>query len=115
MQEMEVISWDVLDAIREKSSEIIEEIGSLDTDDSMSIFCQIGEDYFELHYSEVGTSYLKHFVDEDEMTEYLEKRKSDAEDNDFDSKYFHDEDGTDKGEGDDFKGYSVGDLEEDGF
>jgi hypothetical protein len=115
MQEIEVISWDVLDAIREKSSEIIEEIGDLDTDDGMSVFCQIGEDFFELHYSEIGTNYLKHFPEEDEMTEYVEKRKADAKNQEFDPKYFHDEDGTDECETDDFKGYSVGDLEEDGF
>ena len=115
MQVIEVISWDVLDAIKEKAPDIIEEIGDLDTDDGMSVFCQIGEDYFELYYSEIGTSYLKHFVDEEEMTEGVEKRKNDAKDHDYDSKYFHDEDGSDQGASDDFKGYSVGDLEEDGF
>ncbi|MCD6455029.1 MAG: hypothetical protein J7L62_06985 [Candidatus Aminicenantes bacterium] len=74
IEEIEVYEWDSLDAIKEKA-EVIEEVGNLDLFSSMSVFCTIGEDYFELIYSDTEGNYIRHFPDEDLFYRALRKRR----------------------------------------
>jgi hypothetical protein len=97
MEEMEVTSWQTLDAIRKsKSAEIVETVGNLQTGHSKSVFCIIEEDYLELCYSDAAANTIRRFEDRDEFDEALEERKEDdgeahVEDN-GDKDYDEDED-----------------------
>ena len=75
MEQIEVISWKTLDALKKAATKIIEIIGDIDTNEQMAVFCSIEEDYIELYYSEVDSSYIRHFEDEDELYKYIEKKK----------------------------------------
>jgi hypothetical protein len=74
MEEIEISSWITLDAIKKKS-EIIETVGNLQTGHSMSVFCQIEEDFLELVYSDSTTNWLRRFDDKDELEAAVETRK----------------------------------------
>jgi len=74
MEEIEITSWVTLDAIKKKA-EIIETIGNLQTGHSMSVFCQIEDDFLELVYSDSTANYLRRYEDKDELEEGIEKRK----------------------------------------
>ncbi len=93
MEEMEITSWQTLDAIKKsKSAEIVESVGNLQTDHAMSIFCVIEDDHLELCYSDSAANTLRRFEDRDEFDEALEERKEEsgeahfeeAEDRDYD-------------------------------
>ncbi len=75
IQEIEVFEWDTLDALKEKA-EIIKVLGNLEFDPMMSVFCRIGNDFFELVYSDTEGNYIRHYPDEDLFLDALEKRKS---------------------------------------
>jgi len=74
MEEIEISSWLTLDALKKKS-EIIETVGNLQTGHSMSVFCQIEEDYLELVYSDATSNWLRRFEDKDELEAAIETRK----------------------------------------
>jgi hypothetical protein len=74
MEEIEISSWITLDAIKKKS-EIIETVGNLQTGHSMSVFCQIEEDFLELVYSDSTSNWLRRFDDKDELEAAVETRK----------------------------------------
>ncbi len=74
IQEIEVYDWESLDALKDKA-EIVEEIGDLDQFPSMSVFCRIGEDYFELIYSDTEGNYIRHYPDECRFLRAIEKRR----------------------------------------
>ena len=79
MEEIEITSWQTLDAIKKsKAAEIVESVGSLQTDHSMSVFCVIEEDYLELCYSDSAANTLRRYEDRDEFDEALEERKEEA-------------------------------------
>jgi hypothetical protein len=79
MEELEITSWLTLDAIKKsKAAEIVESVGNLQTDHSMSVFCVIEEDYIELCYSDSATNSIRRYEDRDEFDEALEERKQDA-------------------------------------
>jgi hypothetical protein len=79
MEELEFTSWLTLDAIKKtKAAEIVESVGNLQTDHSMSIFCVIEEDYLELCYSDSAANSIRRYEDRDEFDEALEERKQDA-------------------------------------
>ncbi len=76
MEEIEIGSWLTLDALKKKA-DVVETVGNLQTGHSMSVFCQIEEDYLELVYSDAGPNILRRFEDKDEFEEGLERRKGD--------------------------------------
>ncbi len=78
MEEIEISSWATLDALK-KAADIVETVGNLHSDQEMYVFCVLEEDYLELGYSLAGSSYLRHYADEDEMAEALEKRREGLE------------------------------------
>ncbi|MEN6310873.1 MAG: hypothetical protein ABFD80_04975 [Acidobacteriota bacterium] len=78
MEEIEISSWMTLDAVKKsKSTEIIESVGNLQTDHSMSVFCVIEDDFLELCYSDSATNCLRRYDDRAEFEAALEERKED--------------------------------------
>jgi hypothetical protein len=79
MEEMEITSWLTLDAIKKsKAAEIVESVGNLQTDQSISVFCVIEDDYLELLYSDSTANSLRRYEDHDEFEQALEERKEEA-------------------------------------
>ncbi|HNQ81238.1 MAG: hypothetical protein PHF93_09945 [Acidobacteriota bacterium] len=97
MEEMEISSWVTLDAVKKKA-EIHEIVGNLQTGHSMSVFCQIEDDYLELVYSDSAANTLRRFEDKDEFEIGLKQRKEEDGDapyddeKEFDEKSFDDDD-----------------------
>jgi hypothetical protein len=114
MEQIEVISWKTLDAIKQ-ASHILETVGDLDTNEQMAVFCSIEEDFFELYYSELESNYIRHFEDEEEMYKYLDLRKNEFGEEDYDTVdyYDDDDDSFDESEEDDYSDYKIRDNEED--
>jgi hypothetical protein len=114
MEQIEVISWKTLDAVKQ-ASHILETIGDLDTNEQMAIFCSIEEDFFELYYSELESNYVRHFEDEEEMYKYLDIRKNEFGEEDFDSVDYYEEEGSydDLDSDDEYDEYKVRDEDED--
>jgi hypothetical protein len=78
MEEMEITSWLTLDAIKKsKAAEIVESVGNLQRDHSMSVFCVVEDDYLELCYSDSAANCLRRYDNRDEFEEALEERKED--------------------------------------
>jgi hypothetical protein len=103
MEELEISSWLTLDALKKKA-EVVETVGNLQTGHSMSVFCQIEEDYLELVYSDSAANYLRRFEDKDEFEAGIEQRKEEdgeapfEEERDFDEDYEEEEE-----EGEDYE------------
>jgi len=112
MEQIEVISWKTLDAIK-NSAAMIDTIGDLDTNEQMAVFCSIEEDYFELYYSELEANYIRHFEDEDEMYKYIDIRKNEFGEEDFETADYYDEEEYDDDEGEDYSGYKIKEEGED--
>ncbi len=74
MEEIEILSWKTLDALKNKAK-IIEKIGNLQSEYGLSVFCQIEDDYLELYYSDFESNYLRRYEDEEEFENAIEKRK----------------------------------------
>ncbi len=113
MDQIEVMSWKTLDAIKQSATQIEEVIGDLDTHEQMAVFCSIEEDNLELYYSELEGNYIRHFEDEEEMLTYLQQRKSEFGE-DFDAEDYYEDDveyGTKAG-AEDYTGFKVGEPEE---
>lgn len=111
MEQIEVISWKTLDAIKGAATHIHETIGDLDTNEQMAIFCSVEEDYFELYYSELESNYVRHFDDEEELEKYIELRKGEFGEEEFDDVDYYDEEGEydDGGSDEDYSGYKIRD------
>lgn len=114
MEQIEVISWKTLDAIKQAAN-ILETVGDLDTNEQMAVFCSIEEDFFELYYSELESNYIRHFEDEEELYKYLDIRKNEFGEEDYDTVdyYDDDDDSFDESEEDDYSDYKIRDNEED--
>lgn len=114
MEQIEVISWKTLDAIKQAAN-ILETVGDLDTNEQMAVFCSIEEDFFELYYSELESNYIRHFEDEEELYKYLDIRKNEFGEEDYDTVdyYEDDDDSFDESEEDDYSDYKIRDNEED--
>ncbi|MCP4149411.1 MAG: hypothetical protein GY757_16810 [bacterium] len=114
MEQLEVISWKTLDALKQAATNIEDVIGDLDTNEQMAVFCSIDEDYLELYYTEMEGNYIRHFEDEDEMIQYINRRKNEFGEDDYDSVEFYGDgmDYDDQGTSTDFTGYKIGDEEE---
>ncbi len=74
MEEIEVLSWLTLDAIK-KTAEVQETVGNLQSGHNMSVFCTVEEDLFELCYSDTVSNYLRRYEDKEEFEQAIEKRK----------------------------------------
>jgi hypothetical protein len=74
MEEIEITSWETLDAIKKRST-VIETVGNLQTGHSMSVFCTIEDDLMELYYSDSAANCLRRYDDRDEYELALEQRK----------------------------------------
>jgi hypothetical protein len=116
MEELEVTSWQTLDAIRKsKGAEIVETVGNLQTGHSKSVFLVIEDDFLELVYSDASSNILRRFEDRGELDEAIEERKEDDGEahfsNDGDKDYGEDED-DDEDEEDLEDGFSVEDESE---
>lgn len=116
MEELEVTSWQTLDAIRKsKGAEIVETVGNLQTGHSKSVFLVIEDDFLELVYSDASSNILRRFEDRGELDDAIEERKEDDGEahfsNDGDKDYGEDED-DDEDEEDLEDGFSVEDESE---
>ena len=96
MEEIEIISWMTLDAIKKKAK-MVETVGNLQTGHSMSVFCIIEEDYLELYYSDTAANALRRYEDRDEFDAALEERKEEDGETPFDEEE-HDYDEDDEGD-----------------
>jgi len=114
MEQIEVMSWKTLDAVKQ-AAHIFETIGDLDTNEQMAIFCSIEEDFFELYYSELESNYIRHFEDEEEMYKYLDIRKNEFGEDEFDTMDYYDEDEEEYEEEDEYGDYKIKDEDEDDF
>jgi hypothetical protein len=83
MEEIEISSWLTLDALKKKA-EIRETVGNLQTGHSMSVFCQIEDDYLELVYSDSASNWLRHYEDKDEFEIGIQQRKEEDGDAPYD-------------------------------
>ena len=102
MEEVEIASWITLDALR-KSADVVESIGNLQSDHSMSVFCTIEDDFLELLYSDSAANYLRRYEDRDEFQEALDERKEDVGESPYDEEdveFEEDKDDKDKEESD---------------
>lgn len=74
MEEIEVLSWLTLDALK-KTSDVQETVGNLQSGHNMSVFCTIEDDYLELCYSDTASNFIRRYEDKDEFQLAIEKRK----------------------------------------
>jgi hypothetical protein len=110
MEEIEVMSWLTLDALKKsKAAEVVETVGNLQTDHSMSVFCVLEDDFLELSYGDEVNA-LRRYDDRDEFEAAIAERKEDIGEAHFDDDSDHDYDEdeeeeeeaeTDEDEGDD--------------
>ena len=101
MEEIEIMSWLTLDAIK-KRAKVIDTVGNLQTGHNMSVFAIIEDDFFELAYSDSAANYLRRFEDRDECDAALEERKEEDGEAPFeeeDRDYDEDEEEEDEEEG----------------
>jgi hypothetical protein len=82
MEQMEVVSWKTLDTIKH-AARMVETIGDIESNRQTAVFCAIEEDFFELSYNELETSYLRRFEDEDEMYRHIDMRKREFSGEDY--------------------------------
>jgi len=114
MEQVEVISWQTLDALKNAATKITEVIGDLDTDEHMSVFCYIEDDYLELFYSELDSNYIRRFEDEEEYFKTIEARKKETGEEEFDSvNYYEEENFGDEDTEEDLNGFDLKDDDED--
>ena len=114
MEQLEVISWQTLDALKAAATKIVESIGDLDNEEHMSVFCYIEDDYLELFYSELDTNYIRHFEDEEEFRKTIEVRRTEFGDENLEALnyYENEENFSDEESEEDFDGFDLKDDEE---
>jgi hypothetical protein len=112
MEEVELSSWITLDAIKKKA-EIHETVGNLQTGHSMSVFCQIEDDFLELVYSDTTSNTLRRFEDKDEFEIGIQQRKEEDGEAPFDDDKEFDDKSADDDDDDDDEDYDVEDEAED--
>ena len=115
MEQIEVMSWQTLDALKQAAVKVYEVVGDLDTDEHMSVFCAIDEDFLELFYSEIDSNYIRRFEDEEELENQVKARKNDFGEEEYDTRDYYNGDEEDYEEegGEEFDGYKLADGEED--
>ena len=114
MEQIEVMSWKTLDALKQAATHVEEALGDLDTNEQMAVFLMIDDDYIELYYSELEGNFIRHFDDEEEMLKYLTLRRTEFGESDYDPvDYYEDEGEYDDGDDEDYTGYKIRSEEED--
>jgi len=83
MDETQISSWLILDAIKE-IAEIVDTIGDLQTGHWQSVFCTVEDDFLELNYIDAVPSLLRHYEDKEEFETALEKRREEIVEASFD-------------------------------
>jgi hypothetical protein len=101
MEDIEISSWLILDAIKE-IGEVVEEVGDLQTGHWKSIFCIIEDDQIELGYMDTASSFLRVFEDKEEFELAIERRREDVGDAPFEEPGFDDSFAGDEEEEEDF-------------
>ncbi len=91
MEEIEIMSWLTLDAIKKKAK-VVETVGNLQTGHSMSVFGIIEEDYMELCYSDSVANTLRRYENRDEFDSALEERKEEDGETQHEDEPDYDED-----------------------
>ncbi len=113
MEQIEVISWKTLDALKQAATNIEEILGDLDTNEQMAVFCLVDEDYLELYYSELEGNYIRHYESEEEMLKQIALRKNEFGEVEYDAvDYYEDENDFDEGNDGDFTGYKIREEDE---
>ncbi len=103
MEEIEISSWLTLDALKKKA-DVVETVGNLQTGHSMSVFCQIEDDYLELVYTDSTANSLRRYEDKDEGEAALEQRKEEDGEAAYDEdRDFEEDEDEDKDDEDDFE------------
>jgi len=111
MEEIEIMSWLTLDAIKKKAK-IVDTVGSLQTGHSVSIFGIIEEDFLELCYSDSAANTLRRFDNRDEFEAALEKRKEEDGEVRYEDEPGYDEDDEDDEEEEEEEEFDVEDESE---
>jgi hypothetical protein len=101
MEDIEISSWLILDAIKE-IGEVVEEVGDLQTGHWKSIFCIVEDDQIELGYMDTASSFLRVFEDKEEFKLAIERRREDVGDAPFEEPGFDDSFAGDEEEEEDF-------------
>jgi len=83
MEEIEIMSWLTLDAIK-KAAATEETVGDLQTGHCMSVFCTIEDDFLELCYSDAASNFIRRYEDREEFQLAIEKRKEEVGDSRYD-------------------------------
>lgn len=114
MEQLEIISWQTLDTLKAAATKTIEVVGDLDSDEHMSVFCTIEDDYLELFYSELDANFIRHYEDEDEFYKAIETRKNEFGAEGFDAANYYEEEGNfgDEESEEDLDGFDLKDDEE---
>ncbi len=94
MEEIEITSWLTLDALKKKA-DVAETVGNLQTGHSMSVFCQIEEDFLELVYTDTSANCLRRYEDKDEWEAAVEQRKEEDGESPYDEEHDFEEDDED--------------------
>jgi hypothetical protein len=95
MEEIEITSWLTLDAIKKKAK-IVDTVGNLQTDHSVSVFGIIEEDFLELCYSDSAANTLRRYDSEEEFEAALEERKEENGETHYEDDRAYDEDDEDE-------------------
>jgi len=91
MEEIEIMSWLTLDAIKKKAR-VVDTVGNLQTGHSVSIFGIIEEDFLELCYSDSAANSLRRYENRDEFDAALEERKEEDGEAHYEDEPANDED-----------------------
>ena len=101
MEEIEIMSWLTLDAIK-KAAVVVETVGDLQSGHCKSVFCSIEDDYLELYYSDTASNYLRRYEDKDEFELVIARQKEDEGDTPYEEEDELEEDYEEEGEEEDF-------------
>jgi len=91
MEEIEIMSWLTLEAIKKKAK-VVDTVGNLQTGHSMSIFGIIEEDFLELCYSDSAANSLRRYENREEFDAALEKKKEEDGEAHYEDEPAYDED-----------------------
>ncbi len=101
MEEIEIMSWLTLDAIK-KAAVVVETVGDLQSGHCKSVFCSIEDDYLELYYSDTVSNYLRRYEDKDEFELAIARQKEEEGDTPYEEEDELEEDYEEEGEEEDF-------------
>jgi hypothetical protein len=74
MEEIEISSWIILEAIQ-NAAKVVETVGDLQSGHMKSVFCVIEDDYLELRYLDTASNFLRRYENKEEFELALERLK----------------------------------------